>query len=92
MVVAVDEGELHNAQAVHVQHAYSRDLFLLSLMSCDAAQCAGPCSQVRGGEFGTGYQFGGSQLRAITYRNRVEGDPNKVVEGDGDGKPKPVMG
>ncbi|WIA23421.1 hypothetical protein OEZ85_000176 [Tetradesmus obliquus] len=33
---------------------------------------------VRGGEFGTGFHFGGSQLRAITYKSRA--DPKIVAE------------
>ncbi|KAF6256186.1 hypothetical protein COO60DRAFT_141044 [Scenedesmus sp. NREL 46B-D3] len=48
---------------------------------------------VRGGEFGTGYHFGGSNMRATTYLDKVEGDPNRVVQKDGgDDDGTPVMG
>jgi hypothetical protein len=75
-----------------VSCAISLLLLLLLLLLLQARGTDNAAAQVRGGEFGTGYHFGGSQLRAITYRNRVEGDPNRVVDGDDDGKPKPAMG
>jgi hypothetical protein len=83
------------AFAIVAPYIYHLHLPLLLLLLLQSRGTENAYAAARGGEFGTGYHFGGSQLRAITYRNRVEGDPNRVVNKDdeeGDGKGKPAMG